>query len=84
MTFGEALGYCKEGARISRKGWNGRSQYVEIGRDIEYTNPNGERVKASHADIGSACLVFVNPDKGAQAGWLASQSDMLADDWGVL
>jgi hypothetical protein len=81
MTFGEALEKCKQGARISREGWNGRNQYIEIASDIEYTNFEGTRKKATHLDVGSHCLVFVNPNRGIQMGWLASQSDMLADDW---
>ena len=84
MTFGEALELCKEGAHISREGWNGKDQYIEIAEDIEYTNFQGERKKATHLDVGSHCLVFVNPNRGIQMGWLASQSDMLADDWVVL
>ena len=84
MTFGEALNKCKQGAHISRKGWNGKDQYIEIASDIEYTDFHGERKKATHLDVGSHCLVFVNPNRGIQMGWLASQSDMLADDWVVL
>ena len=84
MTFGEALDKCKQGARISREGWNGRDQYIEIASDIHYTNFHGERKIAAHLDVGSHCLVFVNPRRGIQMGWLASQSDMLADDWVTL
>lgn len=70
MTFGEALNACKDGAHISRKGWNGRDQYIEIASDIEYTNFAGERKKASHLDVGSHCLVFVNPSRGFR--WVGS------------
>lgn len=84
MTFGEALERCKKGAHISREGWNGREQYIEMATDIEYTDFWGDQKKAYHEDIGSSCLVFVNPKKGNQIGWLASQSDMLANDWVVL
>lgn len=84
MTFGEALDWCKRGAHISRAGWNGKDQYIEIASNIEYTNFYGEHKKADHTDVGSHCLVFVNPNRGSQMGWLASQSDMLAEDWFIL
>lgn len=83
MTFGKALGYCKEGLRIKREGWNGKDQYVELATCISYKNADGEIINVGHKDIGNKALAFVGT-RGVQLGWLASQADMLAEDWTVL
>lgn len=80
MTFGKALGYCKEGFKIKREGWNGKDQYVELATCISYKNANGEIINVGHKDIGNNALAFVGT-RGVQLGWLASQADMLAEDW---
>lgn len=80
MNFGEALDLIKQGHKLQRKGWNGKNQYVELAACISYKNVRGEIVNAYHNDIGSRCLAFVGTS-GVQLGWLASQSDMLAEDW---
>ena len=46
-------------------------------------NSNGEIVNAQHNDIGSTAFAFVGT-RGVQLGWLASQADMLADDWMII
>lgn len=80
VTFGEAIEACKSGAKISRAGWNGKEQYVELAQNIRYVNSEGKVVNANHADIGNCALAFVGTS-GVQLGWLASQADMLAEDW---
>ena len=68
------------GKRIARKGWNGKGQYVELAKAISYKSPTGAVVNAEHDAIGNQALAFVGTS-GVQMGWLASQADMLADDW---
>ena len=80
MTFGEAIQKAKTGARIQRKGWNGKNQYVELATCLSYKNTSGEIVNVDHEAIGNNALAFVGTS-GVQIGWLASQADMLADDW---
>ena len=80
MTFGMAIEAAKKGKRIARKGWNGKGQYVELAKDISYKSPTGAVVNAEHNAIGNQALAFVGTS-GVQMGWLASQADMLADDW---
>ena len=80
MTFGKAIEMVKLGYRISREGWNGKKQYVELATNISYKNPGGEVVNADHDAIGNQALAFVGTS-GVQLGWLASQADMLAEDW---
>ena len=83
MNFGEAIILLKKGFKLQRKGWNGKNQYVELATCISYKNAHGEIVNAHHSDMGSKCLAFVGT-RSVQLGWLASQSDMLAEDWVVV
>ena len=80
MKFGEAIEAAKAGEKIRRKGWNGKNQYVELATCISYTNTEGEVVNVEHDAIGNQALAFVGTS-GVQLGWLASQADMLSDDW---
>lgn len=80
MTFGEAIEKVKCGEKLQRAGWNGKKQYIELARGISYINSNGEIVNAEHDAIGNQAIAFVGTS-GVQLGWLASQADMLADDW---
>lgn len=83
MNFGEAICAVKAGKRIQRKGWNGKNQYVELATCISYKNVLGEVINAEHNAIGNMALAFVGTS-GVQLGWLASQSDMLANDWKIV
>lgn len=84
MSFGDALRMAKEyGKQIAREGWNGKGQYVEIAKNISYEANNGYIVNADHKAIGNQALAFVGTS-GVQLGWLASQADMLADDWYIV
>lgn len=80
MNFGEAIVAMKVGAKVARKGWNGKGQYIELASNISYKNPESEIINAEHAAIGNKAIAFVGTS-GVQLGWLASQADMLADDW---
>lgn len=80
MRFGTAIESAKLGKRIKRRGWNGKDQYVELATCISYKNASGEIVNVDHDAIGNAALAFAGTS-GTQIGWLASQADMLADDW---
>ena len=80
MKFGEALEFVKNGRRASRQGWNGKGQYIELAVNISYVNGMGEVVNVNHEAIGNQAIAFVGTS-GTQLGWLASQADMLANDW---
>jgi len=77
-TFGfdEAIKYLKRGMRLARKGWNGKGMYVFVGHGSDLTNCLS---MGRFECISSLCL------KTAQnklcVGWVASQEDMLAEDW---
>ena len=83
QTFGAAIEAAKNGKRISRIGWNGKKQYIELATCISYKNANGQIVNCEHDAIGNKALAFVGTS-GVQMGWLASQADMLAEDWCIL
>ena len=80
MNFGEALQAVKSGEKAKRAGWNGKNQYIELATCISYVNMKGEVVNAEHEAIGNKAIAFVGTS-GVQMGWLASQADMLAEDW---
>lgn len=83
INFGFAIEAAKQGKKISRRGWNGRGQYVELATSISYKNAGHEIINPEHEAIGNAALAFVGTS-GVQLGWLASQADMLADDWYIV
>lgn len=78
--FGDAIRYMKRGLKVCRKGWNGKKQYIELASDISYRNSKNEIINSEHEAIGNQAIAFVGTS-GVQMGWLASQADMLADDW---
>lgn len=80
FSFGDAIRYLKRGLKVARKGWNGKNQYIELAKNISYVNPSEEVVNAEHEVIGNHAIAFVG-SSGVQLGWLASQADMLAEDW---
>lgn len=80
FSFGDAIKYLKRGLKVKRKGWNGKNQYIQLATAISYKSPDGEIVNCNHDAIGNNAIAFVGTS-GVQMGWLASQADMLADDW---
>ena len=80
FSFGEAIKYMKRGMRVARKGWNGKKQYIQLAPGISYKTADGEIVNCEHDAIGNKAIAFVGTS-GVQMGWLASQADMLAEDW---
>ena len=79
MTFGQAIEAMKQGKKVARKGWNGKGMYLFLATDIELH---------TEADIGperaatvSPCIVMKTAREDFQPGWLASQADMLSEDW---
>ena len=80
MTFGHALEALKHGDRVARSGWNGKDMYLFLADGKQLTNCLCSADMPPCAD--SICM------KTAQntivIGWLASQTDMLADDWKII
>lgn len=79
MDFGWALRQLKEGKKVCRLGWNGKGIYIELQRPDEHS-----KMTQPYIYIVTTGLVSDNPN--APRGvvpWLASQTDMLAEDWMV-
>lgn len=83
MNFGLAIEAAKRGEKIARRGWNGKNQYIQLATCISYKTADGEIVNCDHEAIGNKAFAFVGTS-GVQMGWLASQADMLADDWYIV
>lgn len=77
MNIGEAIEAAKGGARISRPAWHGKGMWVQFHAGY------AERVAATGEYIRERApyLEMVTPTGVVQAGWLASQPDLLATDW---
>jgi hypothetical protein len=78
MNFGAALAALKEGRRVSREGWNGKGMWLSLieGYQVGY-DPN---------ILGRKLLPWIGMKTADEAfvPWLASQTDLLAEDWGVI
>ena len=90
FSFGDAIKYMKRGLRVARKGWNGKGMYVFYASDFQFGtkadlsefNPTEDPECTEENKVYVYdCLVLRTADKRLQPGWLASQSDMLAEDW---
>lgn len=95
MTFGDALEALKQGKRVTRAGWNGKGMYLWLKQGITITadmchDPTlKELAVANGGEIeGLPTICMYTRDscgyKAVLTGWLASQSDMLLDDWEVI
>ena len=82
FDFGEAIRALKAGKKVARQGWNGKGQYITLGTEFSYVDCDG-KANAVHKTSGTAALVF-HGTIGVQVGWLASQSDMLSEDWVIV
>lgn len=88
MNFGEALAALKNGNRVARAGWNGKGMWLAhmppvvipegmvSGRTKKFA-PAGDLNVGGYLVMWTAQAVW-------QPGWLASQADMLAEDWTVV
>ena len=83
MNFGMAIEEAKHGKKIARRGWNGKNQYIQLATGISYKTVDGEIVNCEHDAIGNKAYAFVGTS-GVQRGWLASQADMLSEDWYII
>lgn len=84
MDFGTALLNMKSGSCISRKGWNGKGMYVFLADNIEF-HTAADLSEFNEADVHVSDLMVLRTVQGTlQPGWLATQSDILAEDWYVV
>ena len=93
MSFGLAIEALKLGRRVARAGWNGKGMWIAYTPGSEFAP---EFAKAGHAAAHRTAEEPNEPvrllphidmraaDGSMVIGWLASQTDMLADDWQML
>ena len=86
MSFGHAIMCMKMGHRVARCGWNGKGQYVFLADDVAFhTNADISEFYGSADGVYAAPMLVLRTAQGnLQPGWLASQSDMLAEDWMIV
>jgi len=79
MVFGAAIEHMKAGEKVSRKGWNGNGIFIAIQEPVDEG-----MMTQRYIYIDTLGLQSVNPDAvRGRVPWLASQTDMLAEDWEV-
>ena len=77
LTFGDAIHFLKAGKRGDRHGWNGKGMWLEMQRPDEHSKMTLPYLYLNYPNDS------VNTP-GARVPWLASQTDMLTEDWVVL
>ena len=70
MDFGEAIRALKAGEHVTRAGWNGRGMYL----GVVHPRETGEMTLP---------YIYMRTVQGDLVPWLASQTDMLAEDWSI-
>ena len=85
MNFSKALTYLKLGNKIARSGWNGKNMWLIYIEGTNITTPEGTPYNnAGLEEITIDPHIDMYTAQGTmQPGWLASQSDLLAEDWEV-
>lgn len=91
MTFGEAIQMLKVGGRVARHGWNGKGMYLWLlpaaTIKSEWCREPHLKAKAEANGGEIECLGSIRmftADCKVLTGWLASQTDMFAEDWVVV
>ena len=92
MTFGLAIEAMKKGKKVARKGWNGKGMfiYIQDGNRVFTHNLRADAIRdycmsrvIQHVDINPH-IDMKAADGSLVIGWLASQTDMLAEDWYIV
>lgn len=91
MDFGDAIRAMKSGKKVARTGWNGKGMYVAIqpGSTIPANLARGGAAMARAAEGVEEITILPHVDMRAAdgsivVGWLASQTDMLSEDWDII
>lgn len=88
-TFGEAIEILKKGGRVARAGWNGKNMWLALTAGSVISKSEARSGAAlKYAETGEVDLITIgshidmkSADGSIVVGWLASQTDMLAEDW---
>lgn len=81
MNFGQALEALKAGKKVARIGWNGKRMFLyHVGSD-SYPAKTEVAKKEFGAMVKYGAYIAMKTATGEVVPWLASQTDMLSDDW---
>jgi hypothetical protein len=90
-NFGKAIEALKEGKRVTREGWNGKGMFLYLVRGTLVDKEFLRNEASFHPIEDNTGVVHFLPhidmftaQKTVNVGWLASQSDMLSEDWLIL
>lgn len=83
LTFSQALEHIKNGTRMSRAGWNGKGMFVFLvpGSVFKVNRPPLLGIYPEGTEITYCPHIDMRTADGKIVPWLASQTDILADDW---
>lgn len=92
LSFGDALVYMKAGYKVARKGWNGKGMWIAIGHGShgleadKFWNPHARQHAEAQGGLAQVddYILMKTATGSICMGWLASQADMLSEDWEVL
>ena len=71
LNFGQAIEAMKMGSKVARDGWNGKGMWIAL------------QVPDQHSKMQRP-YIYMCPVGGELVPWVASQSDMLANDWNIV
>jgi len=81
MEFGLALQALDAGSRVARRGWNGKNMWLFYVAADQYTLEREAVANGKVGDYQNLPWIAMKTAKDEVVPWLASQADMLADDW---
>lgn len=83
MDFGKALELIKAGKRVARSGWNGKGMFVFLvpGSTFMVNRPPLLGIYPEGTEINYHAHIDMRTADGQVVPWLASQTDVLAEDW---
>lgn len=92
LNFGQAIEALKEGKRVARQGWNGKGMWLALSvgnpsLDAEkFWNPHNKQFAIDNGGIAEvlSTITMKTADNKILMGWLASQTDILSEDWCIL
>ncbi|RKI36158.1 DUF2829 domain-containing protein [bacterium D16-51] len=86
MAFGIALDLLKKGCKVAREGWNGRGMFLYHVPSASYApcTPIGEECATDNGNVPYGAYIAMKTAQGNVVPWLASQTDMLSEDWVVV
>lgn len=83
MNFSQALALLKEGQRVARRGWNGKDMFLYLvpGSRFQVNRPPLLGIYPEGTAIDYRPHIDMRDAEGKCVPWLASQTDLLAEDW---